>query len=94
MARSTVPTAPLLLIGLIEEASKLIVPVLLHLIWRPRYARGGIVIGVASGTGFATLETVGYGFRRCWPRTASRLWMPRCCCVATCHRPAKLPGPG
>lgn len=56
-------TAPLLLIGLIEEASKLIVPVLLYLIWRPREARGGIVIGVASGMGFATLETMGYGFQ-------------------------------
>lgn len=56
-------TVPLVLIGLIEEASKLIVPVLLYLIWRPREARGGVVIGVASGMGFATLETMGYGFQ-------------------------------
>lgn len=55
--------APMVLVGLIEEASKLIVPVLLYLIWRPQEPRGGIVIGVASGMGFATLETMGYGFQ-------------------------------
>ena len=56
-------TVPMVLIGLIEEASKLIVPLVLYLIWRPTEARGGIVIGVASGMGFATLETMGYGFQ-------------------------------
>lgn len=56
-------TVPLVLVGLIEEASKLIVPALLYLIWRPQEPRGGIVIGVASGMGFATLETMGYGFQ-------------------------------
>lgn len=50
-------------VGLIEEAAKLIVPVILFLIWRPRDPRGGIVIGVASGMGFAVLETMGYGFQ-------------------------------
>ena len=50
-------------IGLIEEAAKLIVPVALYLLWRPRDARGGVLIGIASGMGFATLETMGYGFQ-------------------------------
>lgn len=54
---------PMIFVGLIEEACKLLVPVILYLIWRPTDHRGGIVIGVASATGFATLETMGYGFQ-------------------------------
>jgi RsiW-degrading membrane proteinase PrsW (M82 family) len=53
----------MVLVAMIEEASKLIVPVILYLIWRPTNPRGGVVIGVASGMGFATLETMGYGFQ-------------------------------
>lgn len=59
----TLGTVPMLFIGLIEEASKLVVPIILYLIWRPADRHGGIVIGVASATGFATLETMGYGFQ-------------------------------
>jgi RsiW-degrading membrane proteinase PrsW (M82 family) len=54
---------PMLLVGLIEEASKLILPLLIYLVWRPTDPRGGVVIGVASGMGFASLETMGYGFQ-------------------------------
>jgi protease PrsW len=54
---------PMVLVGAIEEAAKLIVPVILYLLWRPNNPRGGITIGIASGMGFATLETMGYGFQ-------------------------------
>lgn len=54
---------PMLFVGLIEEASKLIVPVVLYLIFRPHNPRSGVVVGVASGMGFAILETMGYGFQ-------------------------------
>jgi RsiW-degrading membrane proteinase PrsW (M82 family) len=53
----------MVLVAMIEEACKLIVPVVLYLVWRPTNRRGGVVIGVASGMGFATLETMGYGFQ-------------------------------
>ncbi|GAA3555539.1 hypothetical protein GCM10022197_08380 [Microlunatus spumicola] len=56
-------TVPMLLVGFIEEAAKLVVPVVLYLVWHPTDPRGGVVIGVAAGTGFATLETMGYGFQ-------------------------------
>jgi RsiW-degrading membrane proteinase PrsW (M82 family) len=57
-------TLPMLGVGLIEEAAKLVVPVVLVLFFRHRYrsVAGGIVIGVAVGTGFAVLETMGYAF--------------------------------
>jgi RsiW-degrading membrane proteinase PrsW (M82 family) len=54
---------PMVLVGVIEEAAKLIVPVILYVLWRPHNPRGGIIIGIASGIGFATLETMGYGFQ-------------------------------
>ncbi|HET6294978.1 MAG TPA: PrsW family glutamic-type intramembrane protease [Kribbella sp.] len=55
---------PMVGVGLIEEAAKLVVPVVLVLFFRHRYRSiaGGIVIGVAVGTGFAVLETMGYAF--------------------------------
>jgi len=53
---------PMIMVGLIEEAAKLIVPVLVLVLARHRSPRAGVVIGVASGMGFATLETMGYGF--------------------------------
>jgi RsiW-degrading membrane proteinase PrsW (M82 family) len=54
---------PMVFVGLIEESAKLIVPVLLYLALRPSDPRGGVIVGVASGMGFATLETMGYGFQ-------------------------------
>jgi RsiW-degrading membrane proteinase PrsW (M82 family) len=53
---------PMIMVGLIEEASKLVVPVVVLLAVRRRDPRAGVIIGVASGMGFATLETMGYGF--------------------------------
>jgi RsiW-degrading membrane proteinase PrsW (M82 family) len=53
---------PMLFVGLIEESAKLVVPLLVLLVSRYRGAAAGVVIGVASGMGFATLETMGYGF--------------------------------
>lgn len=52
----------MLFVGLIEESAKLVVPLFVLLLSRYRGAAAGVVIGVASGMGFATLETMGYGF--------------------------------
>jgi RsiW-degrading membrane proteinase PrsW (M82 family) len=50
------------MIGVIEESAKLVVPVLIA--WRIRGARAvdGLVVGVAVGSAFAALETMGYAF--------------------------------
>ena len=55
---------PMVFVGLIEESAKLIAPLAVLLLWwnRRRSASDGLVIGVASGAGFAALETMGYGF--------------------------------
>jgi protease PrsW len=53
---------PMIIVGLIEEAAKLIVPILVLIFTRNRSPRAGVIIGVASGMGFATLETMGYAF--------------------------------
>ncbi|BCY08246.1 hypothetical protein L3i22_033340 [Actinoplanes sp. L3-i22] len=55
---------PMVFVGLIEETAKLLVPVVaLAFLWRRRPTPAdGLVIGVASGAGFAALETMGYGF--------------------------------
>jgi RsiW-degrading membrane proteinase PrsW (M82 family) len=55
---------PMVAVGLIEEAAKLVVPVILVVFARHRYrtVASGIVIGIAVGTGFAVLETMGYAF--------------------------------
>lgn len=54
---------PTVAVGAIEEAAKLIVPVVLVLLARRhRLPADGLLIGVASGAGFAALETMGYAF--------------------------------
>ncbi len=53
---------PLLLVGMIEESAKLLVPFLFFLRWRYRSEMAGLLFGLASGMGFAALETLGYGF--------------------------------
>lgn len=55
---------PVLGVGLIEETAKLIVPLAILLIWdrHDRHPADGLLIGVASGAGFAVLETMGYAF--------------------------------
>lgn len=56
-------TLPPALIGLIEESAKLVIPLLLSGWRRPRpRAADGLVLGVAVGSGFAALETMGYAF--------------------------------
>lgn len=51
---------PLLAVAVIEEAAKLVVPAVLLLSFYRRKSANGLVIGVASGAGFAVLETMGY----------------------------------
>src|SRR5215212_6682211 len=51
-----------LAIGLIEESAKLIVPLGFYFFGRYRSEAAGIVLGVATAAGFASLETMGYGF--------------------------------
>lgn len=57
---------PMVLVAVIEEAAKLIVPVALLFTLVARHERrlpsDGLIIGVASGMGFAALETMGYAF--------------------------------
>ncbi|MET7402924.1 PrsW family intramembrane metalloprotease [Dactylosporangium sp. NPDC005572] len=57
---------PMVFVGLIEEVAKLIVPgVVLFAVFARRGRRepaDGLVVGVASGMGFAALETMGYAF--------------------------------
>jgi protease PrsW len=54
---------PMIGVGLIEETSKLIIPLVVLLIWRRyRSPANGLLIGVAAGAGFAALETMGYAF--------------------------------
>jgi RsiW-degrading membrane proteinase PrsW (M82 family) len=53
---------PKLAIALIEESAKLIVPLGFYFFGRYRSEAAGIVLGVATAAGFASLETMGYGF--------------------------------
>ena len=48
-------------VGFIEEASKMIFPLLMYSMWRQRHQGDGLNFGVAAGMGFAALETMGYG---------------------------------
>lgn len=51
-----------LAVAVIEELVKLIVPLAIFLIARRRTAGAGLALGIASGAGFAVLETMGYAF--------------------------------
>lgn len=57
-------TVPMIMVGVIEESVKLVVPIVILIVVRRLRAvpAAGVVIGIASGMGFATLETMGYGF--------------------------------
>jgi protease PrsW len=56
--------ATLLSVGGIEEASKLIFPVAIFILFsRYRSEIDGLVFGIAAGIGFAALETMGYGLQ-------------------------------
>jgi len=52
----------MILVGIIEESAKLVVPVLIYLFARRADSRVGVIVGIAAGMGFATMETMGYGF--------------------------------
>jgi RsiW-degrading membrane proteinase PrsW (M82 family) len=47
-------------VAVIEEAAKMVVPGLVLWVCRPTRKMDGITLGVASGAGFAVLETMGY----------------------------------
>ena len=51
----------LFIVGLIEEGAKLIFPIAIYLRSHYRSEADGLLFGVASGMGFAALETMGYG---------------------------------
>jgi RsiW-degrading membrane proteinase PrsW (M82 family) len=51
----------LLLVGLIEESCKLILPMFQYFRGQYRHEADGLLFGVAAGMGFAALETMGYG---------------------------------
>jgi len=51
----------LFVVGVIEEAAKLIFPMLLFWGGGFRAEANGVLFGVAAGMGFAALETMGYG---------------------------------
>jgi protease PrsW len=48
-------------VGVIEELAKIIFPLILFSQWRYKRLSDGILIGAASGMGFAVLETIGKG---------------------------------
>lgn len=57
------PTASVAAVAAIEEAAKLLVPLIILLVLRRyRAPLDGLLIGVATGAGFAGLETTGYAF--------------------------------
>lgn len=55
-------TLPMLGVGVIEEAAKLIAPLVVVIWTRHRAPADGLLVGVAAGAGFAAMETMGYGF--------------------------------
>ena len=59
-------TLPMVVVAVIEESAKLIVPVVLLTTVVVRHGRrmpsDGVIVGIASGMGFAALETMGYAF--------------------------------
>jgi len=51
------------LVGLVEEGTKLIVPLALFILGRYHDPRAGIAVGLASGFGFAITETTQYAYQ-------------------------------
>ena len=83
----------MIMVGLIEEAAKLIVPLLVLIFSSTRRSRDGVIIGVASGMGFATLETMGTASALCCP---AAIWprLTRPCSCGRCSPPRVMwPGP-
>jgi protease PrsW len=55
-------TIQLVGVGLIEESAKLIIPIPIFLMGKYRHEADGLLFGIATGMGFAALESLGYGF--------------------------------
>lgn len=55
-------TWPLLTGAVVEETLKALVPIGVLALGAAPDRRAGVVVGIASGAGFAVLETMGYGF--------------------------------
>jgi len=60
LQKLTIPS--LFLVALIEESAKLVLPIVVYILGRYHSEADGLLFGVASGMGFAALETTGYGF--------------------------------
>ncbi|MCU1668181.1 MAG: hypothetical protein JWP40_1108 [Blastococcus sp.] len=58
----TLGTTSMAAVGLAEETAKLIFPALVLPFVKHRRPANGLLLGVASGAGFAALETMGYAF--------------------------------
>ncbi len=58
----TIGMLPMLAVGLIEEGAKLIAPAAVLVFTVHRLPADGLLLGVATGAGFAVLETMGYAF--------------------------------
>ncbi len=56
------PGTGMIAVAVIEETAKMIVPLVIFLFLRRRSPGLGAILGIASGAGFAVLETMGYGF--------------------------------
>ncbi len=76
----------MLFVGIIEEFAKLLVPLVIFLVLRPRDPRGGVVVGVASGMGFATWRRWGTASRSSCGPAASPPWTRSCCCAGCSPR--------
>ncbi|WP_308819174.1 PrsW family glutamic-type intramembrane protease [Pseudonocardia alni] len=62
-AMRSLGTLPMLGVALIEESAKLLAPLTVLVVTaRHLHPADGLLVGVASGAGFAALETMGYGF--------------------------------
>ena len=87
---------PMLGVGLIEEGTKLAVAAVFLVVLRRYTSMGsGILIGIAVGTGFAVLETMGYGFVTLIQSGATSAPSSRPCSSAgSPPRPGTPPGPG
>jgi protease PrsW len=57
----TLSVPSLVAVGVIEESAKMIFPVAIFSMGRYRHEADGLLFGVASGMGFAALETISYG---------------------------------
>lgn len=55
-------SVPTLTVGFAEETAKLLIPAAVLLFVAHRRPANGLLLGVASGAGFAALETMGYAF--------------------------------